>query len=101
MIHITDKHKDMVYEITSKYAPDCEVRAFGSRVKGTHRSYSDLDLLFVGERELGWSRVGDLREAFMESDIPFRVDVLDYHLTSPEFLAAIENTCEVLFPVQA
>jgi predicted nucleotidyltransferase len=42
-------------------------------VNGTARRTSDLDLLaFV---EVGDRRVDELREAFVESDLPFIVDV--------------------------
>jgi hypothetical protein len=37
-----------------------------------------------------------LKEAFEESDLPFRVDVLDWHETSPEFQKVIEKAYEAI-----
>jgi len=74
--------------------PNCEVRAFGSRVNGTNREYSDLDLAIVGEEKLGISVLGDVQEAFMESTIPFRVDVLDYNAVSEKFRKVIDARYE-------
>jgi len=37
-----------------------------------------------------------LREAFEKSDLPFRVDVVDYNAVSDSFRAIIENNCEVI-----
>ena len=37
-----------------------------------------------------------LKEAFEESDLPFRVNVLDWHEISPEFQKVIEKAYEVI-----
>ena len=37
-----------------------------------------------------------LREAFEESDLPFRVDVIDYNAVSDEFRAIIDAKYEIL-----
>ena len=39
---------------------------------------------------------GELIEAFQESGLPFRVDVLDWHAISPEFRLVIKRKYEVL-----
>ena len=38
----------------------------------------------VGEGPLDWRTLGRLKEAFEESDLPMRVDVLDWHAISDE-----------------
>lgn len=38
MIDIAKKDLDLVVSILRKYVPQCEVRAFGSRVTGTAKS---------------------------------------------------------------
>ena len=37
-----------------------------------------------------------LKEAFEESELPFRVDVLDWQATSPQFRKVIEKQYEIL-----
>ena len=37
-----------------------------------------------------------LKEAFQESDLPIRVDLVDWHRISPEFRTVIEGAFEVL-----
>jgi DNA-directed RNA polymerase beta subunit len=37
------------------------------------------------------TRLAALKEAFQESDLAFRVDVLDWHALSPEFRGVIER----------
>ena len=57
--------------------PEMNVWAFGSRTTGKARPYSDLDLGLEGPAALPLAREAELREAFEDSDLPFRVDVVD------------------------
>lgn len=96
MIDLTPAQRKTVADILQRFAPDCEVRAFGSRVRGAARSYSDLDLAIVSSEKLPFKKLAALRIAFEESDLPFRVDVLDWHSVSPEFKQVIEQNYETL-----
>jgi type I restriction enzyme S subunit len=76
--------------------PDCEVRAFGSRVNGTAKKFSDLDLVIVGQNKLSFNMLGNLRELFMASELPFSVDILDWHDLPKSFQENIEKNFSVL-----
>ena len=91
MINILDDQLEIILNILKKYVPHCEVRAFGSRINGTHRHSSDLDLAIAGKERLSWQLLESLKEAFEESNLPFRVDVLDWHAISPEFQSVTEK----------
>ena len=52
MIDLTPKHLETIQRILTEHVPECEVRAFGSRVKWTAKDYSDLDLAVVGSEPL-------------------------------------------------
>ena len=58
---------------------------------GTAKPYSDLDLALKGEDRLPLALIADLVDAFSESDLPFRVDVLDWRSVAPNFRASIER----------
>ncbi len=47
---------------------------FGSRARGTHSPYADVDLLIEGE--LNRSLLSELREKLEESNFPFKVDLV-------------------------
>ena len=96
MIDVSPLHLQTILDILKTHAPDCEVRAFGSRVKRTAKSYSDLDLAVVGQTKLPFQKLAALQTAFEESDLPYRVDVLDWHAISPEFQRIIEQEYEVI-----
>ena len=84
MIDLRPHHLETVRQILAHYVPQCEVRAFGSRANWTAKDYSDLDLVVVASGKLSEDTLlRHLKEAFEESELPFRVDVLDWQATSP------------------
>ena len=93
----------IVEGILAEHMPDCEVRAFGSRATWTAKDYSDLDLAVVGHGPLDRRTLGRLKEAFEESILPMRVDVVDWHAITDSFRQTIEPDCVVIheFPRQA
>ena len=90
-------HVEQVRNILQQHVPEAKVYAFGSRVKLTAKAHSDLDLLVVAETEIPLGRMHLLEEAFAESDLPFRVDVLDWHAISAEFREQIAACRELMW----
>ncbi len=90
-VDLNPNHLATVKDILAEHVPECEVRAFGSRTTWTARDYSDLDLAVVGERPVDWRTLSRLKEAFEESNLPMRVDVLDWHAISESFREVIER----------
>ena len=96
MIDVAPAYFAMIQDILKQYVPVCEVRAFGSRAKQTAKKYSDLDLAVIGKDKLASETLFQLREAFEESDLPFRVEVLDWQSISPEFRQIIDQEYAVI-----
>ena len=96
MIDLLEKHLRLVREILAQQVPGIEVRAFGSRVTGKAKPYSDLDLVVVGAEKLPQEVYYRLKDSFEESTLPIRVDVLDWHRISPEFKEVIERVYQVI-----
>lgn len=93
---ICPEHLQIVQEILQKHVPDHAVWAFGSRVKWTARPYSDLDLCVISDQPLGLDVEGDLLDDFAESELPWKVDVVDWATTSESFRKIIEKKKVVL-----
>lgn len=74
-----------------QYAPAAEVWAFGSRARRCAKPYSDLDLMLVEEKPLSFSAMAELKEAFSESRLPYKVDVLEWASTEPGFRRIVER----------
>jgi predicted nucleotidyltransferase len=96
MIDIEKKYLQIIRDILFYHVPQCDVRLFGSRFTGTARKYSDIDLAIVDKDRLDEETIIALKESFAESDLPYQVDVLDWHVISPKFKEMIETGFEVI-----
>jgi type I restriction enzyme S subunit len=77
--------------VLKKHVPEYPVWAFGSRVKGTAKAYSDLDLAIISQQPLSLTKMATLKEAFDESNLSIRVDVVDWVTASEVFRKIIEQ----------
>jgi predicted nucleotidyltransferase len=85
-LNLSADHRRIVLDILDTHLPAAAaVWAFGSRANGRARRYSDLDLAIDAGRRLTVDETAILREAFDESDLPYRVDIVDWQAISPEF----------------
>ena len=91
LLDIRPDHLKIVQDILQKCVPEREVWAFGSRAKWLAKEYSDLDLCILGKTPLSFRTLGLLEEAFEDSDLPYKVDVVDWATTSESFRQIIER----------
>ena len=85
MIEVAEKDMEFIKQVLKKYVPHAEVRAFGSRVDGRAKPYSDLDLAIVTAEKIDRGVLVKLKEAFQESKLPFRIDIMDWERVSKNF----------------
>ncbi len=88
-LDLPPEHLKIVHKILQHRLPQHEVWAFGSRVKGTAKQYSDLDLAVIASHPLDLIILAALSDDFSDSDLPFKVDVVDWTTTSEAFRAII------------
>jgi len=87
----------IIQSILGKIVPEYEVWAFGSRVHGRClKKFSDIDLAIIADSPVDSDRLRELKEAFTESDLPYRVDVVDYASASQSFRGIIQREYEVI-----
>lgn len=90
-LKIDEEDLNILKSVLQKFVPYYEVRAFGSRVTGTSKPFSDLDLAIMTKSPLDVTTLGALMEALSESHLPFRVDVVDWSNLSPAFRQLIHQ----------
>ena len=90
MIDLAPDEFKIVQGILREFVPGRPVYIFGSRVTGRARRRSDLDLA-IGGAPLDLSLRGDLREAFDQSDLSIRVDIVDLSEAKGIFRTRIES----------
>lgn len=92
LLQLTPEEIEDVRSILRHCLPDgVAVRAFGSRATGKAKPWSDLDLSVEARDPLPLSVMALLREAFDESALPWKVDLIDYRTVSAEFAAIIDR----------
>lgn len=85
-----------VRRILAQCVPEYTVWAFGSRVAGTAKTFSDLDLVIHTDQPLSLLCMATIKEAFDESDLTIRVDVVDWAATSTVFRDIIQQQYVVI-----
>jgi Predicted nucleotidyltransferases len=76
-----------------------ELFLFGSRARGEHRTFSDVDILVQGNEPVPFEILAQVESELEESTLPISVDVIDAQRASKDFLKAIERDRRLLtFP---
>ena len=88
-IDITTEDCKTVLALLQRHLPGTTAWVYGSRLKWTSRPQSDLDLVVFATPEQR-RQIGDLREAFEESNLPFRVDLFVWDDVPDSFRRRIE-----------
>ncbi|NQU63827.1 MAG: restriction endonuclease subunit S, partial [SAR324 cluster bacterium] len=94
-IDLTVAQRKEIAALLKRHLPDTEVWAYGSRVKFTSKPSSDLDMVAFASSSQKVA-VYDLKEAFEESDLPFRVDLFIWDEVPEQFHKNIEAERVVL-----
>ena len=94
-IDITAGQRKTILALLQRHLPGTAAWVYGSRATWTSRPQSDLDLVVFATPEQRRG-VGNLREAFEESDLPFRVDLFVWDEVPETFRKEIETEHVVL-----
>ena len=90
-IDLRPDHWAIVCDILRRHIPDRKVLVFGSRATWTAKDYSDLDLAILGDAPLPLDTISALAETFGESDLPFKVDLVDWARVDEAFREVIRR----------
>ncbi len=95
-IQIQPEQLALIKNILSKWLPHTEVWAFGSRVNGDPKVHSDLDLVIIHDSPLRLQTLAQLKNELSESDLPFKVDLIEWAITAEPFRKIIVKRYEIL-----
>jgi predicted nucleotidyltransferase len=84
-IEVNSSEWEIIQEILTKIVPDKEVFAFGSRAKFLAKPFSDLDLVIKGHLPLTLDLLADLSNAFSDSNLSYKVDIVEWCNISEAF----------------
>ena len=101
-LDLREDHADIVRGVLRAHLPQgARAYVFGSRAHGEARRYSDLDLALEWDRPLGLDVIGEIAEALSESDLPYKVDIVDLLTVDPAFRARIAADCMAFDTIEA
>jgi predicted nucleotidyltransferase len=96
-IDLRPEDRKIVVGILREHVPAITiVYVFGSRARGTTRRTSDLDLAIDAGGPLTRTQASDLADAFEDSDLPYKVDIVDLHQVRQAFHDLIVRDMEPL-----
>ena len=93
---LSAKQFEIVRQILMQNLPDHQVWAFGSRVTGQARKYSDSDLTVSHPKALLFSKLCQVGSAFEASDLDICVDIVDWSRAGIAFRSSVEQKGMVL-----
>ena len=97
MISVSSKEFEIIKNILNSYIKKGKVYAFGSRYKNNNRKFSDFDIAIDMGEKLSFEFLNILKDAFEESDLPYRVDIIDYNNISDKFKKIIDGGNEIIY----
>ena len=96
-LNIKNEHLIIVKNILKQHITDAvTIWLFGSRVTNNSKPYSDLDIALEDKtnHRIDLKTLTKIQSDFIESDLPWKVDVIDYDSTSGIFRDNI-NLCKI------
>ena len=90
MIDLKSDYLSVIQDILSKRLQGERIYVFGSRVNGTAKPHSDIDLMIESTEPLDENLILTLKNDFEDSDLPIRVDILDGSQLSASFRAIVD-----------
>lgn len=78
MFGLEQKDYDFIKKELQRALPnEAQVFCYGSRARGDHHKFSDLDIMIEGDED--YSRpIIKLKEVFEESNLPIKVDLVQF-----------------------
>ncbi len=96
MINLEESQLVIVKNILKQHLAGIEVWAFGSRVDGHCKPFSDLDLVIIHQKPIDLECMVFLKEAFSDSNLPIKVDLIEWYNIPDSFREIIEKKYEVI-----
>lgn len=91
--YLTAPQQALAVRLVQQHLPGHDVRVFGSRATGRRlKPWSDMDLLVMPGPGVTVAALQNLAQAFDDSDLPFRVDVLLWQDAPESWRASLQDT---------
>ena len=79
---LDEKTKKKIIDTISALIPDTKIYLFGSRARGTHSEWSDIDIVLDAGHELALRSVGESNDVMAALSIAYVVQIVDFYKVS-------------------
>ena len=83
-MNLKPEYQKKIIAILSALFPNTKIYLFGSRARGTNQEFSDIDIALDAGTKLRRADVGEARDMLSESNIPYKIDIVDFQDISEE-----------------
>ena len=95
-----EQYQFILQQVVKPLEAECaKVWCFGSRARGDHKKFSDLDLLIESEHDIS-AVLGDIEEQLIESNFPFKVDLVQSEYLAETYRYSVEQDKVLFFKEQ-
>ncbi|MEX0609907.1 MAG: nucleotidyltransferase domain-containing protein [Balneolaceae bacterium] len=96
-MNLSEKHTILLFQILEKNFHGCRILLFGSRATGKAKKYSDIDIAIdCGGSALQIMKLADAKQDFVESNLPYLVDLVDLNNIDSSFKEKILSEAKEL-----
>lgn len=89
--NIDKETKEKIINLISALMPKVKIILFGSRARGTHGKWSDIDIALDAGKILPVADVDEIKSIFKGTNIPYKIEIVDFHSVSKDMQSAIKN----------
>ena len=86
---INDESKRKIIGVIATIIPEASIYLFGSRARGTHSEWSDIDIALDSGEKISRHRIGEALSMLEASNIPYKVEIVDFNSVSENMRASI------------
>ncbi len=83
--------KQKIITLIHSLIPEAKIYLFGSRARGTNQQWSDIDLALDAGKKIERGRIAEMLDILAATDIPYEVDIVDFHNINSELKECIEK----------
>lgn len=95
-MQLTPEQKQFILQTLQKFLPAVRILLFGSRYRHNAKPYSDADIALDTGHPIPLTILSELEEQFSNSDLPFKVELVDMQRVTAEFKQHILENSQLL-----
>lgn len=82
MKNIDKETQDKIIKIIQALMPTAKIYLFGSRARGTHDEWSDIDIALDTGVKIPYVHVDEIISILKATNIPYKIEVVDFQSVS-------------------